>query len=326
MEIKAIETVYNGYRFRSRLEARWAVFFDTLGIKYEYEPEGFQLPSGKMYLPDFRVKCWGCRGDIYDKPFDLYIEVKGRMTQYDADRIKEFSRANANDECSKIVHPVLVVSSIPGEGCSHDHDSLNCYNGMDGTDVPCFNYFLIDGDWFGAYPAALFNKFYLWGDDSNYLGTSEGEKSVEAAYRIARQARFEHGETPTTAVTLYRANEQKHKIDRLYALSDELEAKFIETADKNGWDYCDNGPYNLCNYKEIRIVCEKFFVDNGYPKDEYVYFSSGNIRDHFYKRRFEVIRKLRMSGWSDDKIQEVYHFSWKQLNKTDEVMNLYLNK
>ena len=28
--IKAIETVYNGYRFRSRLEARWAVFFDAL--------------------------------------------------------------------------------------------------------------------------------------------------------------------------------------------------------------------------------------------------------------------------------------------------------
>jgi len=40
-EIKAIETVYNGYKFRSRLEARWAVFFDALGIEYEYEKEGF---------------------------------------------------------------------------------------------------------------------------------------------------------------------------------------------------------------------------------------------------------------------------------------------
>lgn len=52
MAIKAIETVYNGYRFRSRLEARWAVFFDTLGIEYEYEPEGFDL-DGLWYLPDF---------------------------------------------------------------------------------------------------------------------------------------------------------------------------------------------------------------------------------------------------------------------------------
>lgn len=32
---KAVETVYKGYRFRSRLEARWAIFFDSLGIKWE---------------------------------------------------------------------------------------------------------------------------------------------------------------------------------------------------------------------------------------------------------------------------------------------------
>ena len=30
--IKAIETSYKGYLFRSRLEARWAVFFDALGL------------------------------------------------------------------------------------------------------------------------------------------------------------------------------------------------------------------------------------------------------------------------------------------------------
>lgn len=51
--IKAIETVYNGYRFRSRLEARWAVFFDTLGIEYQYEVEGFDLGEAGWYLPDF---------------------------------------------------------------------------------------------------------------------------------------------------------------------------------------------------------------------------------------------------------------------------------
>jgi hypothetical protein len=59
--IKAIETNYNGYRFRSRLEARWAVFFDTLGIEYYYEPEGFDLGDGIWYLPDFwlpQVKKW----------------------------------------------------------------------------------------------------------------------------------------------------------------------------------------------------------------------------------------------------------------------------
>lgn len=59
--IKAIETRYKGYRFRSRLEARWAVFFDTVGLRYEYEKEGFDLGSSGLYLPDFwlpEIKAW----------------------------------------------------------------------------------------------------------------------------------------------------------------------------------------------------------------------------------------------------------------------------
>lgn len=56
--IKAIETAYGGCRFRSRLEARWAVFFDAQGWAWEYEPQGFTLPSGN-YLPDFRVSPYG---------------------------------------------------------------------------------------------------------------------------------------------------------------------------------------------------------------------------------------------------------------------------
>jgi len=63
--IKAIETVYKGYRFRSRLEARWAVFFDTLGISWKYESEGYELSNGARYLPDFKL------GD------GTYVEVKG---------------------------------------------------------------------------------------------------------------------------------------------------------------------------------------------------------------------------------------------------------
>jgi hypothetical protein len=46
MTIKPIETHYKGYRFRSRLEARWAVFFDELGLRWEYEREGFDLGDG----------------------------------------------------------------------------------------------------------------------------------------------------------------------------------------------------------------------------------------------------------------------------------------
>lgn len=64
-DIKAIETRYNGHRFRSRLEARWAVTFDHLGIKYLYELEGFKLAGGLCYLPDFYLPDMG-----------LYVELK----------------------------------------------------------------------------------------------------------------------------------------------------------------------------------------------------------------------------------------------------------
>lgn len=56
-DIRPIETHYRGYRFRSRLEARWAVFLDRCRVKYTYEQEGFELPSGR-YLPDFYFQ-WG---------------------------------------------------------------------------------------------------------------------------------------------------------------------------------------------------------------------------------------------------------------------------
>jgi hypothetical protein len=53
--LKPIETSYKGHRFRSRLEARWAVFFDALGFRWEYEVEGYELPNGARYLPDFKL-------------------------------------------------------------------------------------------------------------------------------------------------------------------------------------------------------------------------------------------------------------------------------
>ena len=66
--IKPIETHYKGRLFRSRLETRWAVFFDTLGVQWEYEPEGFELGDGLRYLPDFwlpQVNLWA---EVKPKP------------------------------------------------------------------------------------------------------------------------------------------------------------------------------------------------------------------------------------------------------------------
>ena len=189
-----LETKYNGYKFRSRLEARWAVFFDVLRVKYEYEPQGFLLPSGKTYLPDFKVKCYGTRGDAESKPFDLWIEVKGNMTEDDAERIREFaiSKEKTTDEYLAIENPILIVGDIPHAFSGFDSEGTECYDSMNGYDICPFNYELIDGDYFGAYPAATPNgHFYLMGDDSNYIN-EEDLSRVERAYEKARQARFEH--------------------------------------------------------------------------------------------------------------------------------------
>jgi hypothetical protein len=53
--IRPIETHYRGYRFRSRLEARWALCLDAVDLKWEYEPEGYNM-DGTLYLPDFRLE------------------------------------------------------------------------------------------------------------------------------------------------------------------------------------------------------------------------------------------------------------------------------
>lgn len=63
-----LPTRWKGFSFRSRTEARWAVFFAALGVRFEYERERYELPSGS-YLPDFYIRV--ARGG-------LWAEVKGK--------------------------------------------------------------------------------------------------------------------------------------------------------------------------------------------------------------------------------------------------------
>jgi hypothetical protein len=103
-EIGAIETVYDGYRFRSRLEARWAVFFKTAGIRYIYEPECFRLRSGKLYLPDFYLPDVNMR-TTEDKG-GIYVEVKPSVSDYDEfDYLFELSRITGKS--------VLLIEGMP---------------------------------------------------------------------------------------------------------------------------------------------------------------------------------------------------------------------
>lgn len=92
--IKPIETKYNGFRFRSRLEARWAIFFDMIGLKYEYEVEGFEM-NGIRYLPDF-----------YIPSLDRWFEIKAKpLSEYEMKKCEEFcfNKDNENIKFSVLV-------------------------------------------------------------------------------------------------------------------------------------------------------------------------------------------------------------------------------
>lgn len=100
---KPIQTEYNGVKFRSRLEARWALFFDGIGVRWAYEPEGYTLPSG-AYVPDFKLlelKTW--------------IEIKPNEAAAD-----ERDRALCQELAEATGERVVLFGGIPGFWLSID--------------------------------------------------------------------------------------------------------------------------------------------------------------------------------------------------------------
>jgi len=84
-KVKAIETRFDGYHFRSRIEARWAIFFKTCGVRYEYEKEGYDL-NGIWYLCDFWLPRDGA-----------WVEVKGAKPS--REEVKKLRLLAQNTEC-----------------------------------------------------------------------------------------------------------------------------------------------------------------------------------------------------------------------------------
>ena len=182
--IKAIETVYNGYRFRSRLEARWAVFFDTLGVKYEYEKEGFDLGDAGWYLPDFWLET-----------VEMWAEVK--------------PVAFTTEEENKCVllaegtqHSVLMLDGIPDQ--DHMYGLMlwipeqkiidEIYPGVTTEEVIPAG---IDGILVTLDDSYIHSEHRWWSSEGHGRACGyNASDTTKAAYRAARQARFEHGETP----------------------------------------------------------------------------------------------------------------------------------
>jgi hypothetical protein len=245
MTIRAIETAYNGYRFRSRLEARWAVALDTLAVRYEYEKQGFDLGAAGRYLPDFWLP-----------DHDFWVEVKGTQEDAAADWEKIEALADGSRKAVFVavgsVGEETVSCRFPAAGqelfdgleeplpapdqsavlksfqrqshttvwglsvvcpvCGFDYvhpgspEEKNCddYSAWDGRGkavrVPfwCENWH----SWtlrFGFHKGNTFLAVENVVRHSHnlplYLAGWDKDK-LQAAYRAARRARFEHGETP----------------------------------------------------------------------------------------------------------------------------------
>jgi len=102
MAITPIETRYAGCRFRSRLEARWAVFYDGCGISWKYESQGYYVdtPAGRIkYLPDFLLDDCG-----------QWAEVKGYLDEQGMERL--FNLACGIARCGH-GNDIVVFGDIP---------------------------------------------------------------------------------------------------------------------------------------------------------------------------------------------------------------------
>lgn len=181
--MKPIETIYKGYRFRSRLEARWAVFFDACDIQYEYEPEGFDLGDGIFYLPDFYIPDWNCFIEI--KPItEHFFNIKAQRLAMQSQKMVFLCTGEPYCDGDKIYgYKTTVYSSDNVWFTPPDIPPLvfmNCRR--------CDGYVLESPD-YGCIDLGNCHTDRCM-DRGGYFG------SILDAYRKARQARFEHGETP----------------------------------------------------------------------------------------------------------------------------------
>jgi hypothetical protein len=218
-QIKAIETFYKGYHFRSRLEARWAVFFDALGISWKYEVEGYEKEVGATtvtgeevteimrYLPDFFLPNSRGGGGVY-------VEVKG-----DKNALKNNWEHHAqmhdwggvlpgfHDSKGQSNAGLLLLSDIPeaSESKIYFHPILQHDQGL----VKSFAFFagnrlsVIENSPLAEILSidpiyGLDCSGQNWDIEMRQVHTNRYYTNVVKAYAAARAARFEHGQQGIT--------------------------------------------------------------------------------------------------------------------------------
>jgi hypothetical protein len=192
-EVHAIETHYAGCRFRSRLEARWAVFFDKMKIAWEYEPQGYRV-GGTPYLPDFWLP-----------ELRQWVEVKGsalspREQAIMARAVQPGSGLPENENGVLLLGPIPDVRGSRARVLHPRFRFANaalyrgsfCWSG--GNDDPHLELVIESGGHSVLSP----KNVTAWSPAARIHNpgrrSTAAERRVAKAYVAARSARFEHGE------------------------------------------------------------------------------------------------------------------------------------
>lgn len=174
-KIKARPTQFGEHTFRSVLEVRWAVFFQSMGWAFEYEPKLFDFGSVR-YLPDF-----------YLPEFHMWAEVKpDTLTDWEAEKVRRLTYYT--DE------PCLLLDHTPSEAgytLVMPDESLRPVRLWT---MPELNGF-IDGAWTPAtmYDATqrIAKKYHILACDGQFNTYVEGQRNkCRMAVTYARRVRL----------------------------------------------------------------------------------------------------------------------------------------
>lgn len=116
--MQGIETLYKNILFRSKLETRWAAYFDLCGIKWKYEPWALTVLDGAKcvnYIPDFIIELDDSLVYVEVKPASLYASTQ---KIFDAVRSGYVGRVPKHVYATFRNEPFIIVF---GEPHSHTH-------------------------------------------------------------------------------------------------------------------------------------------------------------------------------------------------------------
>lgn len=150
---------YNGFHYDTELDAKWAAFFDAMGIYVEYKNTRIYIngEAALYFVPTFSANFID-RREEENKPFGyntLYIEV---MENWNSTRIQLLTTMK---------QPLLIVKELPPQWYNAFGDYIY-FNGKK-TDLTLCNYYNIDNDFFGCFfGVPKDGKVVLCGNDSSY--------------------------------------------------------------------------------------------------------------------------------------------------------------